>query len=88
MVSKCANPECSTPFQYFREGKLFQVDIGSLAGGPPAVPQLASTKKFHRVEHYWLCGACSPKLTLAYDPATGVVIVPLKAQAVRRAAAS
>jgi hypothetical protein len=88
MVSKCANPECSTPFQYFREGKLFQVDVGGLGGATPAAPQLAAGKKLHRVEHYWLCGACSAKLTLAYEPATGVVTVPLKVHAVRRAAAS
>ena len=27
MVSKCANPACSTPFHYLREGKIFKVEV-------------------------------------------------------------
>ena len=26
MLSKCANPACSTTFRYFREGRLFLID--------------------------------------------------------------
>lgn len=88
MVSKCANPECSLPFHYFREGKLFRIEAEGIAVEPPAGPKLVSGKRPHRVEHYWLCGACSTKLTLAYDPAKGAVVIPLPRPAVRRAAAS
>ena len=27
MISKCANPNCSTPFHYLRDGKVFRVDL-------------------------------------------------------------
>jgi hypothetical protein len=86
MVSKCANPECSSPFQYFREGKLFQVETASLGELPPPGPQLVAGKKPHRMEHYWLCGPCSATMTLTYDRVKGVIAVPLRP--VRRAAAS
>jgi hypothetical protein len=85
MVSKCANPECSVPFHYFREGKLFQVDTTS-SGLRPSGPQLMGGKMMYRVEHFWLCGVCSASLTLSYHPAKGVFTVPIPA--VRRAAAS
>ena len=29
MLSKCANPLCSAPFQYLRDGKVFQVELDS-----------------------------------------------------------
>lgn len=85
MVSKCANPECSAPFHYFREGKLFQVDTPG-SDLRQQGPQPVTGKRPYRVEHYWLCGACSATMTLAYDPAKGVFTVPIPA--VRRAAAS
>lgn len=85
MVSKCANPACSAPFHYFRAGKLFRVDTMSAESRQPG-PQLVATTRPHRVEHYWLCGACSATMTLSYDPAKGVFTVPIPAA--RRAAAS
>ncbi|MCI0350679.1 MAG: hypothetical protein L0Z53_14745 [Acidobacteriales bacterium] len=85
MVSKCANPECPVPFQYFREGKLFRIEAGRVTS---AGPTLVSGKRPQSVEHYWLCGACSARLTLTYDRDKGVVITPLVRAAVRRAAAS
>jgi hypothetical protein len=85
MVSKCANPECSVPFQYFREGKLFRIEGGRIAQFGPT---LVSGKRPQQVEHYWLCGACSAKLTLAYDPAKGVVTRSILKPAAHKAAAS
>lgn len=84
MLSKCANPACSTPFQYLREGKLFQIEIDSTArGGIHLLDKLPSRK----VEHFWLCGACSALMTLAYQRGKGVITLPLS-QPVRTAAAS
>ncbi len=73
MLSKCANPACSTPLVYLREGKIFMVESSELprAASAPALP-----KKPHRVEHFWLCGNCSADMTLAYDREAGVRIVP------------
>jgi hypothetical protein len=93
MLSKCANPECTAPFHYLRDGKLFQIDTS--AGIPhSAGPQLVDEAKLsHRIEYFWLCGNCSSSMTLAFHRGKGVVMVPLPAPpaappAVRRAAAS
>jgi hypothetical protein len=75
MLSKCANPSCSTPLIYLREGKLFAVQpagrtkLSHLKLAPHG-PILASPS--NRVEHFWLCGPCSERLTLVYDVEIGV----------------
>jgi hypothetical protein len=73
MLAKCANPSCSTPLVYLREGKIFMVEspsqlgkVGSLRGGP---------KTQNQVEHFWLCGPCSLSMTLTYDSKQGVQVV-------------
>lgn len=84
MLAKCANPDCSTPLVYLREGKIFMMD-GSVVrkrteqGEAPAKPS-------GHVEHFWLCGPCSEHLTLVYHP-SGVKVVP-KEPAIQRAVAS
>ena len=85
MVSKCANPGCSAPFHYLRDGKVFQLQIeGRLAPGPQL---LHPAKPASHVEHFWLCGACSSIMTLLVDNGK-VVTVPLHHTQYRRAAAS
>ena len=88
MVSKCANPACSTPFQYLRDGKVFRVDIGS-PGAPvrPAARLQLVGQPTRQVEHFWLCGDCAASFTLAYSPADGIKLVRRQPE-VRRAAAS
>ena len=89
MLSKCANPECRTQFQYLREGKLYQIETDGAETSQPAGPQLISGKKrVHRVEYFWLCGPCSEILTLGYQSGKGVITVPRDKMAPRRAAAS
>ncbi len=85
MLSKCANPACSNRFQYLREGKLFQFEILP----PEAHPGLRLIEKIpaRRVEHFWLCSHCAPRMTLALQEQRNVVVVPLE-HAIRRAAAS
>ena len=75
MISKCANPECSTPFRYLRDGKLFRVDCDELNGAPP-IPN-DSDKLWHRVEHFWLCGRCAASMTLIAEKGRGISAVPL-----------
>lgn len=83
MLSKCANPECTRPFHYLREGKLFQIDRAG------AGPRLVTDKRPpHKIEYFWLCGPCSSSMTLAFNRGAGVVTIPLPGSAVRRAAAS
>ena len=82
MLSKCANPECSAPFIYLRDGRLFQIDT---AAGPQLVTE---AKPPHHIEYFWLCGQCASSMTLAFQHGKGVVMVPLDPPTARRAAAS
>jgi hypothetical protein len=77
MLHKCANQACSTPFRRLREGKLFQVETRYFSGHGPAAEVSRKTRKGRRVEHYWLCDACSPFITLTFDEHRGVITVPL-----------
>jgi hypothetical protein len=83
MLSKCANPECSTALQYLREGKVFKIE--SEADGPFVV---GSPKPVRRVEHFWLCGPCAEKMTLVYDKAAAAICVAAKPVMAMRQAAS
>lgn len=68
MVNNCANPKCAKPLHYLREGRVFVFDAALKT--PPS-----DTKRAHRLEHYWLCGACSQTLTLE-QTREGIRIVP------------
>jgi len=81
MLSKCANPVCTTPLHYLRDGKVFQVETSR------PVP-IDHRKPLRRVEHFWLCGPCSLTQTLTYDQEYGVRIQPKQPMMMRRAAAS
>ena len=70
MLAKCANPDCSTPLIYLREGKIFMMDH---AGDHKAKLPL---KPGGNVEHFWLCGPCSAKLTLICSPTGAVRVIP------------
>ncbi len=76
MVSKCANPGCSSIFRYLHEGKLFQV---------PAKSVLDSNPSRHD-EFFWLCNECSKRFTIAVDSSTGAHIVTRLPPRVMRAA--
>lgn len=85
MLSKCANPSCSTPLVYLREGKIFMMDQGPQPELRLESPVLV--KPGTRVEHFWLCGRCAAEMTLIYDRESGVKIMPKQPKA-RIAAAS
>ena len=99
MVSKCANPACSTPFHYLREGKIFRVEVEitppvtseetiELTDGSK-VPFLIATRKAGRkVEHFWLCGPCSQTMNLLFDKDTGINVLPKRPVRMAAAAAS
>ena len=81
MLSKCANPSCTSRVQYLRDGRLFQMETG--VGGPQVAGE---AKPAHKIEYFWLCSQCAPEMTLSYERGKGVVAVPL--QQSRSAAAS
>ncbi len=72
MLDKCANPSCTVPFRSLREGKLFLAE--TFPAEPNATPD---RRKLRRREHFWLCDACSSHYTLRFDPASGMLTVPL-----------
>jgi hypothetical protein len=66
MVSHCANPKCAKPLHYLREGRIFVFDVpGKDLDG----------KRSRRMEHFWLCGACSQTMVMQQS-ADGVKVVP------------
>ncbi len=99
MVSKCANPACSTPFHYLREGKIFKIEVEitppitsedtvELSDGSK-VPFLVATRKPGRkLEHFWLCGPCSQTMNLIFDRDNGVTVMPKRFVRAAAAAAS
>jgi hypothetical protein len=76
MLAKCANPTCSTPLVYLREGKIFMMENAAEPQIRPQGPVLAKPQPANRVEHFWLCGPCSVEMTLTYDRGREVAVVP------------
>ncbi len=74
MLSKCANPGCAATFLYLHEGKLFRLDISIEVAATSAV---GTKRPSRRLEFFWLCNPCAAELTLGYEKATGVTVVPL-----------
>jgi hypothetical protein len=52
MVNHCANPQCCKPLHYLREGRVYVFDVTRPASG-------TGERTARRMEHFWLCGACS-----------------------------
>ena len=77
MLYKCANEACSTPFRRLREGKLFQVETEYFDRESDGAAAGLRKRPWRRIEHYWLCDACSSFVTLTFDRERGVITVPL-----------
>jgi hypothetical protein len=97
MVSKCANPACSTPFHYLREGKIFKLEVevtpwGTLedalefSDGNQGPFLVTSRKPVRKLEHFWLCGPCSQTMSLLFDKDN--VVTVMRKPHVRAAAAA
>lgn len=70
MVSSCANPNCSKPLHYLREGRVFVFDLPD-----PNAPAFAG-RNARRMQHFWLCGECCLTLQVL-QVENGVRVVPL-----------
>lgn len=88
MVSKCANPDCSTPLQYLRDGKVFRVEVQEISSAHMGTYLAGKKKSVKRVEHFWLCGACARTMNLSFDKNNHISIVPKERPLHRAAAAS
>jgi len=72
MLSKCANPECSTPFLYMHGGRLFRWDHTSASKNTELAAPPDFKKRSNKVEFFWLCNDCASKMTLIYREGVGV----------------
>jgi len=77
MLTQCANPLCSKPLHYLRDGKVYRVEIKeeSVHADAPFLISSAS-KKPQRLQHYWLCGDCTKNMTLRFDDHGHITVVP------------
>jgi len=65
MISKCANPGCSTNFDH-RQGRLHRFPRRHTDDDRSANTQ--------SVQHFWLCAACCEIYSLRYEEGLGVTI--------------
>ena len=75
MLHKCVNPECTNSFRKLTQGKLFLVETDRAHGAPEPVDWKHQSQR--KIEYFWLCDQCAPRLTLTYQRGRGVVTVPL-----------
>jgi hypothetical protein len=66
MVTKCANPDCSTEFRYLRHGKVFMIE--------------SSGCEKRRLDYYWLCANCCQTMFVEYEPGKGAIVKDLSAK--------
>jgi hypothetical protein len=67
MLGKCTNPSCSVPFRYLRDGRLFRLE---------ADPRFRTSKPY-KLEFFWLCDRCSPRMSLRISDKGKVLPVTL-----------
>jgi len=81
MVSKCANPECSVPFLYFHQGRLFRLETEGREDRRHHLGDETGVRKLlRRIEFHWLCSQCAEKMTISFDKASGVSVRPRPAR--------
>ena len=77
MLSKCANPSCSSQFLYLHRGKLFRMEVQTDAGVPDSVWVADLKKPPRRLEYFWLCGDCSRTMTVVFESGVGIKTRPI-----------
>jgi hypothetical protein len=85
MVSKCANPGCSAPFLYMRQGKVFCIETVDTHCDRVQASASAWIQSDRHLEFFWLCDDCAPRMTVTVKPGLGVVVQPTDRAAVAAA---
>jgi hypothetical protein len=67
MLSKCANPACSTPFRYLSEGKLYLIDSKAASVRHDSQATLKYAGKPCTYAYLWLCSSCCRDMTIQID---------------------
>jgi hypothetical protein len=65
MLDKCANSQCSVPFD-FKQGRFFRFHRVCAENEAPA--------NAHSVQHFWLCDRCAETHTLQFHKEHGVAL--------------
>jgi len=60
---RCANPQCTSQFDY-RQGQLLRA------------PRQEEMENGGEIKHFWLCGACATRYYLEYKQGKGVIMAP------------
>jgi len=81
MVSKCANPDCSTPFRNLRSGRLIRVESRPVAPAVRTQLEFGEARAIRHAEFFWLCDDCSSR-GLAFQKDGSLTAPPLCADAV------
>ena len=76
MISRCANPACSTRFRYLHEGQIFGFEVRSIPAAGVDVPGMNSLSR--RTEYFWLCDSCALNMKLVLEPGAGVTLVSVQ----------
>lgn len=82
MLAYCANEGCNRPLYSFSEGRLFQFEVVSIsvaASDEKCAPFDEHPER--QTLHLWLCGRCAASMTLVLEPARGVKVASLEANA-------
>jgi hypothetical protein len=66
VLSKCANPACSSAFRYLHEGKLFLIESEAALQNPG---------KSRTIDYVWLCSSCCRSMTVHIDPEGKIRVV-------------
>jgi hypothetical protein len=66
MYFNCANPNCSSDFDYSK-GRLFRFQQFPQQEKQPS--------NWHAVKHYWLCARCCVNYTIEYQKGVGVLLM-------------
>lgn len=77
MLSKCANPQCSTNFLHLSDGKLFRWDTHKKPDSSGFGFDAALKKPAQHIEFFWLCNGCAQTMTLSFKRGVGVVTKPV-----------
>ena len=67
MLSKCANPPCSAPFRYLREGRLYLLDYKAGFSGRKPTADLKLLGTSRAFDCLWLCSSCCRDMTIQID---------------------
>lgn len=75
MISKCANPDCSTVFRYLHEGKVYVIAPTTALYMHRPSSDLNHSGKPVTLKYAWLCSSCCRVMTIAAHDGGEIMVV-------------